>query len=62
MPSVLFRLNTIGQFLTFIFYYFYIFLIANSELVYWHAGITTALPVKSDSDNMFCLQSYQGLQ
>ena len=27
-----------------------------------HAQTTTVVPVKSDSDVMFCLQSYQGLR
>ena len=29
--------------------------------IHIHPYLATVLPVKSDSDSMFCLQSYQGL-
>ena len=37
--------------------------IASSHVVYKQSGKqSTVLPVKSDSDVVFCLQSYQGLR
>ena len=37
------------------------FCCCNTRTCYVRVGLPTALPAKSDSDDMFCLQRYQGL-
>ena len=36
--------------------------LSQNEIVLGEGTICTVLPAKSDSDVMFCLQSYQGLR
>ena len=41
--------------------YFKDYLIDFTDKTFYVENCTTVLPAKSDSDHMFCLQSYQGL-